>query len=91
MKKDEIIQLLKEQLDRATENNNQLLQRIDALLERIASLEEALLQKGESLEKQKRVNKGLTKIIMFLCNKLNIIENYEQHILHCRKPFRFAS
>ena len=69
MKKDEIIQLLKEQLDRATESNNQLLQRINALLERIASLEEALLQKGESLEKQKRVNKGLTKIIyLYACS-----------------------
>ena len=63
MKKDEIIQLLKEQLDRATESNKQLLQRIDALLEEVNSLKEALLQKGESLEKQKRVNKGLTKII----------------------------
>ena len=63
MKKDEIIQLLKEQLDRVTEHNKQLLQRIDALLEEVSSLKEALLQKGESLEKQKRVNKGLTKII----------------------------
>ena len=63
MKKDEIIQLLKEQLDRATESNKQLLRRIDALLEEVNSLKEALLQKGESLEKQKRVNKGLTKII----------------------------
>ena len=63
MKEIEIIQLLKEQLNRATENNKQLLQRIDALLERIASLKEALLQNGESLEKQKRVNKGITKII----------------------------
>ena len=63
MKKDEIIQLLMEQLDKATESNTQLLQRIDALLKHIASLEEALLQKGESIEKQKRANKGLTKII----------------------------
>ena len=63
MKKDEIIQLLKEQIDKATESNKQLLRRIDALLEEVNSLKEALLQKGEFLEKQKRVNKGLTKII----------------------------
>lgn len=63
MKKDEIIQLLKEQLDRAMKDNKELLQRIDALLGEVSSLKEALLQKGESLEKQKRINKGLTKII----------------------------
>lgn len=58
MKKDEIIQL-----DRVMKDNKELLQRIDALLERISSLEEALLQKGESLDRQKRINKGLTKIV----------------------------
>lgn len=63
MKKDEIIQLLKEQLDRAMKDNKELLQRIDALLEEVSSLKEALLLKGESIEKQKRINKGLTKII----------------------------
>lgn len=63
MKKDEIIQLLKEQLDRALKDNKELLQRIDTLLEEVSSLKEALLQKGESLDKQKRINKGLTRII----------------------------
>jgi hypothetical protein len=42
MKKDEIIQLLKKQLDRAMKDYKELLQRIYALLERISSLEEAL-------------------------------------------------
>lgn len=44
MKKDEIIQLMKEQLDRAMKDNKELLQRIDALLEEVSSLKEALLQ-----------------------------------------------
>lgn len=63
MKKDEIIQLLKEQLDRALKDNKELLRRIDTLLEEVSSLKDALLQKGESLDKQKRINKGLTRII----------------------------
>lgn len=63
MKKDEIIQLLKEQLDSARKDNEQLLLRIDTLLEEISSLKEALLQKGESLDRQKHINRGLTKII----------------------------
>lgn len=63
MKKDEIIQLLNEQLDRALKDNKELLRRIDTLLEEVSSLKDALLQKGESLDKQKRFNKGLTWII----------------------------
>lgn len=57
MKRDEIIQLLKEQLDRAMKENKELLQRVDSLLESISSLKEDLLRKDESLNKQKRINK----------------------------------
>mgnify|MGYP000705641646 CR=1 FL=1 len=57
MKKDEIIQLLKEQLDIAMKENKELLQRVDSLLESISSLKEDLLRKDESLNKQKRINK----------------------------------
>ena len=57
MKRDEIIQLLKEQLDIAMKENKELLQRVDSLLESISSLKEDLLRKDESLNKQKRINK----------------------------------
>lgn len=57
MKKDEIIQLLKEQLDIAMKENKELLQRVDSLLESISSLKEDLLRKDKSLNKQKRINK----------------------------------
>lgn len=50
MKKDEIIQLLKEQLDRAMKDNKELLQRIDALLGEVSSLKEALLRKVSLLK-----------------------------------------
>lgn len=63
MKKDEIIQLLKEQLDIAMKENKELLQRVDSLLESISSLKEDLLRKDESLNKQKCINKEPTKTI----------------------------
>ena len=59
MKKDEIIELLKEQIKGLRDDNNRLLDQIDALIKEVSSLKEALLQKGESLSKQQRLTKGL--------------------------------
>lgn len=56
MKKDEIIELLKEQ-------NKQLSEQVDALIAEVASLKEALLQKGESLGRQQRIAKGLARLV----------------------------
>ena len=58
MKKDEIIELLKEQIKGLRDDNNRLLDQIDALIKEVSSLKEALLQKGESLGKQQRLTKG---------------------------------
>ena len=63
MRKDEIIELLKEQIKRLRDDNNRLLDQIDALIEEVSSLKEALLQKGESLSKQQRRTKGLAKLV----------------------------
>lgn len=56
MEKDEIIELLKEQ-------NKQLSEQVDALIAEVASLKEALLQKGESLGRQQRIAKGLAGLM----------------------------
>ena len=63
MKKDEIIELLKEQIKRLRDDNNRLLGQVDALIKEVSSLKEALLQKGESLSKQQRLAKGLAKLV----------------------------
>eukprot|EP00975_Prorocentrum_lima_P030053 6304957-Prorocentrum_lima.AAC.1 len=63
MKKDEIIELLKEQIKGLRDDNNRLLDQIDALIKEVSSLKEALLQKGESLSKQQRLTKGLAKLV----------------------------
>ena len=63
MKKDEIIELLKEQIKGLRDDNNRLLDQIDALIKEVSSLKEALLQKGESLGKQQRLTKGIAKLV----------------------------
>ena len=63
MKKDEIVALLKEQLTKSEAREKELLCRIDRLLEEVASLKEALLQKGESLDRQKRIAKGIARLV----------------------------
>ena len=63
MKKDEIIELLKEPIKRLRDDNNRLLGQVDALIKEVSSLKEALLQKGESLSKQQRLAKGLAKLV----------------------------
>ena len=63
MKKDEIIELLKEQIKELRDDNNRLLGQIDDLIKEVSSLKEALLQKGESLSKQQRLAKGLAKLV----------------------------
>ncbi len=63
MKKDEIIELLKEQIKELRDDNNRLLDQIDNLIKEVSSLKEALLQKGESLSKQQRLAKGLAKLV----------------------------
>lgn len=63
MKKDELIELLKEQIKGLRDDNNRLLVQIDALTKEVSSLKEALLQKGESLGRQQRIAKGLAKLV----------------------------
>lgn len=62
MKKDEIITLLAGQLEVANKRITELLNRINDLTACVRSLEQALLDKEESLEKQKNINRGLTRI-----------------------------
>ena len=59
----EIIELLKEQIDAGKEREKKLLEQISELTARIASLEEALRKKGESLDKQKRIARGQSKLM----------------------------
>ena len=70
MKQRELIALLERQRQVSDERIKDLLAqlsdaraRIDSLLEEVASLKEALLSKGKSLETQKAVSKGLSKIL----------------------------
>lgn len=63
MKKDEIIELLKEQIAGLRADNDRLLLQVEALTQEIASLNEALLQKGDSLGRQQRIAKGLTRLM----------------------------
>lgn len=74
MKKDEIIEMLREQ-------NKSLLEQVKALTAEVASLKEALLIKGESLDKQRRIAKGLAKITSNKSEKQNrkpILSDEEQ-------------
>ena len=61
MKKDEIIELLKEQIKRLRDDNNRLLGQVDALIKRFLPLKNSF--KGESLSKQQRLAKGLAKLV----------------------------
>ena len=63
MKKDEVIELLKERIKELRDDNNRLLDQIDDLIKEVSSLKEALLQKGESLGKQQRLTKGSAKLV----------------------------
>lgn len=70
MKKDEIIGLLKEQLQLANEQLQQanatvssLILQVGELIERIKSLEEQLVQKGIAIDKTNRQNKALGKLV----------------------------
>ena len=63
MNKDEIIELLKEQNSHYKSLADSLLVQVKELTEEIASLKEALLRKDESLGKQQRIAKGLSKLV----------------------------
>ena len=70
MKKDEIIELLKEQLQLANEQLQQanttvssLTLQVNELIKRIKSLEELLVQKGIAIDKANRQNKALGKLV----------------------------
>ena len=76
MRKDEIVELLKQQIgsykkliDDLREQEKRQSEQITELIAEVASLREALLQKGESLNKQKRVCKGLGKLIAVTSEK----------------------
>ena len=45
MKKDEVIELLKERIKELRDDNNRLLDQIDDLIKEVSSLNEAILQK----------------------------------------------
>ena len=45
MKKDEVIELLKERIKELRDDNNRLLDQIDDLIKEVSALKEALLQK----------------------------------------------
>lgn len=88
MKKDEIIELLKEQIDALRADNDRLLSRIEDLTKEIASLNEALLQKGESLGKQQRIAKGLAKLMSNTSEKQPsqpVLSDEEQKMLEEKK------
>ena len=63
MKKDEIIELLKEQLKVANDTVSSLTTQVNELIERIKSLEELLVQKGIAIDKVNRQNKALGKLV----------------------------
>ena len=70
MTKDEIIVLLKEQLQLANEQLQQanttvssLTLQVNELIKRIKSLEELLVQKGIAIDKANRQNKALGKLV----------------------------
>ena len=63
MKKDEIIELLKEQLRVANDTVSSLTTQVNELIERIKSLEELLVQKGIAIDKVNRQNKALGKLV----------------------------
>ena len=61
MKKDEVIELLKEQIKELRDDNNRLLDQIDDLIKEVSSLKEALLQKGESLGKHPQLIRSMVR------------------------------
>ena len=63
MKKDEIIELLKEQLRVANDTVSSLTIQVNELIKRIKSLEELLVQKGIAIDKANRQNKALGKLV----------------------------
>ena len=63
MKKDEIIELLKEQLRVANDTVSSLTTQVNELIERIKSLEELLVQKGIAIDKVNRQNNALGKLV----------------------------
>ena len=77
MKKDEVIELLKEQIKELRDDNNRLLDQIDDLIKEVSSLKEALLQKGESLGKQQRLTKGIAKLVS------NTSEQHHTTLISC--------
>ena len=66
MKKDEIIVLLKEQLQQANTTVSSLTLQVNELIKRIKSLEELLVQKGIAIDKVNRQNKALGKLVSCL-------------------------
>ena len=59
MTKDEIIVLLKEQLQLANDTVSSLTIQVGELIERIKSLEEQLVQKGIAIDKANRQNREI--------------------------------
>lgn len=63
MTKDEIIVLLKEQLQLANDTVSSLTIQVGELIERIKSLEEQLVLKGIAIDKVNRQNRALGKLV----------------------------
>ena len=63
MTKDEIIVLLKEQLQLANDTVSSLTIQVGELIERIKSLEEQLVLKGIAIDKVNRKNRALGKLV----------------------------
>ena len=63
--------MLKKQISGLRADNDRLLLQVEALTQEIASLNEALLQKGESLSRQQRIAKGLAKLMSNSSEKQN--------------------
>ena len=70
MKKDEIIVLLKEQLQQSNATVGSLTAQVNELIERIKSLEELLVQKGIAIDKVKRRTRRSASL--FQARSLNV-------------------
>lgn len=77
--KDEVIELLKEQIKELRDDNNRLLDQIDDLIKEVSSLKEALLQKANLLASNSVLLRGSPNLYQTHPNSNNPLN------LHCRR------